>query len=278
MQYRSITDLNNIIIKNINKFPKDIDIVVGIPRSGMLPANLIALYLNKPFTDIDSFIDGKCYACGYRKQFIKDLKTNKILIVDDSINTGSAMTKAMDKLKNLSQYKFIKSAIFGMSKSISKVDICCEIIDEDRIFQWNLFHHPSIISQSCLDIDGVLCSDPTPEQNDDGEKYKEFLLNAEPKFIPTVKIKTLITCRLEKYRKETKEWLRKNNIQYENLIMLNLPDAQTRRKWGKYGEYKAKEYMKPQYKLFIESSLSEAKIIKSITNKSVFCIETMTML
>lgn len=55
IEYRSIVDMNNIIVKNLQKLPHDIDLVVGIPRSGMLPANLIALYLNKPFTDIDSF-------------------------------------------------------------------------------------------------------------------------------------------------------------------------------------------------------------------------------
>ena len=48
-----------------------------------------------------------------------------------------------------------------------------------------------------MDIDGVLCADPTPEENDDGEKYRHFLLNAPPLFIPKVTIGTLVTSRLE---------------------------------------------------------------------------------
>jgi hypothetical protein len=58
--------------------------------------------------------------------------------------------------------------------------------------------------------------------------------------------------------------------------MLNMNSAVERRKWGKYGEYKGTFYKKPEYILFIESSLAEAKKIKEISGKSVFCIETLT--
>lgn len=44
MQYRTLADLSNLIRKNIYKVPHDIDLVVGIPRSGMLPANIIAMF------------------------------------------------------------------------------------------------------------------------------------------------------------------------------------------------------------------------------------------
>ena len=60
--------------------------------------------------------------------------------------------------------------------------------------------------------------------------------------------------------------------------MLNLPNKEARIKWGKHGEYKANEYKKSCYGFFIESSLAEAKIIKQLTGKPVFCIETMNLL
>jgi hypothetical protein len=50
-------------------------------------------------------------------------------------------------------------------------------------------HH---FREACFDIDGVLCADPLPEQNDDGEKYIDFILNA-PLFIPGSKIGTIVT-------------------------------------------------------------------------------------
>ena len=100
MNYVSISDLNDYIVKNLHKIPHDIDLVVGIPRSGMLPANLIALYLNKPYTDIDSFVDGRILESGYRKRFFSDCGTKKILVVDDSIGSGRAMKEAKAKLSS----------------------------------------------------------------------------------------------------------------------------------------------------------------------------------
>lgn len=275
--YRSVSDLSKSILKNICKIPNNIDLVVGIPRSGMLPANLISLYLNKPYTDINSFLEGKIYACGDRGKFIKKTEIKNILVVDDSIAHGYAINRAKEQLKN-EPFNFIYFVVYARTKSKDKVNTYCELLDGERIFEWNLFHHQNILERSCLDIDGVLCRDPLPEENDDGEKYHKFLLTAEPKFIPTVKIKTLISCRLEKYRNETMFWLKKHNIEYENLILLNLPNKEARVNWGKYGEYKANEYKKPQYIFFIESSLKEAQTIKEKTGKSVFCIENMSLI
>jgi len=275
--YRSVSDLSKSILKNIYKIPKNIDLVVGIPRSGMLPANLISLYLNKPYTDINSFLEGKIYDCGDRGKYIKKTEIKNVLVVDDSIAHGYAINRAKEQLKN-EHFNFIYFVVYARTKSKDKVNTYCEILDGERIFEWNLFHHKNILERSCLDIDGVLCRDPLPEENDDGELYHKFLISAEPKFIPSVKIKTLITCRLEKYRTETEFWLKKHGIEYEKLIMLNLHTAAERKLWGKYGEYKGNEFKKNDYIFFIESSLSEAKKIKEISGKTVFCIETMSII
>ena len=69
MNYRNIKDLNNIILQKLSIIPRDFDLIVGVPRSGMLPANLLSLYLNRPYTDIDSFLNGHIYKAGARSQF-----------------------------------------------------------------------------------------------------------------------------------------------------------------------------------------------------------------
>jgi hypothetical protein len=99
INYRSISNLNETLIKNLYKFPHDVSLIVGIPRSGMLPANLLALYLNKPFTDIDSFIEGRVYHCGERGAVIHKNEAEKVLIVDDSIASGNALNKVKEKLR-----------------------------------------------------------------------------------------------------------------------------------------------------------------------------------
>ena len=276
-EYRSISDLNQAIIANLDKFPHDIDLIVGIPRSGMLPANLLALYLNKPYTDIDSFVEGRIYSSGERGQFIDRSKTRKVLVVDDSISSGGAKRKAEKKLEGIKdQYELLYAVVYAKSKSAHLIDIYCEIINSERIFQWNFIHHGSIIPYSCFDIDGVLCLNPPID--DDGPIYRDYIRNAPPYLIPSVEIDTLVSCRLEKYRDITEAWLRDNGVKYKHLIMLDLKTKEERLRWNRHGEYKGEVYKNTNNILFVESSLSEAKKICEISGKQVFCTENFTML
>jgi len=278
MYYRNISDLNQIILKRLNVLPRDFDLIVGIPRSGMLPANLLALYLNRPYTDIDSFLNGHIYKSGERGQFFDIKQFKKVLVVDDSIASGSAMQKSKDRLKAVENDFDIKyCAIYVVPGKEKKVDYLFEVVPLPRYFQWNVFNHTSL-EKACFDIDGVLCTDPNDEQNDDGEKYREFILNAPPLFIPGAKIGTLVTSRLEKYRTETETWLKNNNIRYNELIMLDLPDMKARQKANNHAGHKAKYYMEKPYVLFIESSLSQALEINRISKKPVLCTENFEMI
>lgn len=277
INYRSISDLNSAILKNLHKYPHDVDLIVGVPRSGMLPANLLALYLNKPYTDIDSFIEGRTLGAGYRQKYIDKSTTNKILIVDDSILGGGALRKAKDKLKKKEgEYTLIYSVVYSTKESAKLVDIYCEIVERPRVFQWNFFHHPEFIPQSCFDIDGVLCEDPPID--DDGELYTKYIANAPVKYMPSLEIDTLVSCRLEKYREITEKWLNKNGIKYKKLILLDMKTKEERIKWGKHGEYKAQVYKDSDNVLFVESSLNQAKTIAKISHKPVFCTETFEMI
>lgn len=276
MNYRSVSDLNNAILRNLAKFPHDVDLIVGIPRSGMLPANLLALYLNKPYADIDSFIEGRIYACGERGTLIVKEQTKKVIIIDDSIFCGGALKKAKEKLCQLKKdYSFIFCAVYAVESSTALVDVYCEIVNPPRIFQWNFFHHSGIIPNSCFDIDGVLCEDPPID--DDGPLYSQYIKHAIPKYLPSVEIDTLVTCRLEKYRKITEEWLKNNNVRYKKLIMLDMQSREERLAWGRHGQFKGAVYKDLPCILFVESSLKQAKEIVRMTNKPVFCTETFSM-
>lgn len=278
MYYRTISDLNLIILKRLNILPKDFDLIVGVPRSGMLPANLLALYLNKPFTDIDSFLNGHIYKAGARGQFfdVKDYK--KILVVDDSIASGSAMLEVKENLKHLAaDFSISFCAIYVIPGKEKMVDYYFEVVPLPRYFQWNVFNHTTL-EKACFDIDGVLCVDPTEDQNDDGPKYIDFILNAPPLFIPGAKIGTIVTSRLEKYRKETETWLEANKVKYNDLVMIDLPNKEARQKANSHAEHKAKTYKSRPYVLFIESSLSQAIEINRIAKKPVLCTENFEMI
>ena len=277
LAFRNISNLNTIILERLSILPKDIDLVVGIPRSGMLPANLIALYLHRPYTDIDSFCEGRIYSSGERGSFINKQNTKKVLVVDDSISSGKALVKAKGKLKGLeSEYKIEYACIYASTEGCKKVDYWFEIIDGARIFQWNLFNYKNYINHSCFDIDGVLCENPP--MDDDGPVYLDYIQHAIPKYIPSVEIDTLVSCRLEKYRAFTEKWLADNHVKYKKLVMLDMASKEERQKWGKHGIYKGEIYRDGDYKLFVESSLHEAKDIFKVSHKPVFCTETMEMI
>jgi len=278
MDYRNISNLNDIILKRISILPRDFDLIVGIPRSGMLPANLIALYLSKPFTDIHSFVNGHIYKAGERGQFINVKSYKKILIVDDSIASGSAIQKSKELIKNVSaDFEISLCAIYVVPGKEKMVDYFFEVVPLPRYFQWNILHH-STLEKACFDIDGVLCVDPTDDQNDDGPIYIDFILNAPPLYIPSSKIGTLVTSRLEKYRKETEIWLEKNNVKYSKLVMLDLPNKEARQKANNHAKHKANTYKDISYNLFFESSLNQAIEINEITGKPVFCTENFQMI
>jgi len=278
MNYRNITDLNNIILKRLHIIPRDFDLIVGVPRSGMLPANLLSLYLNRPYTDIHSFLNGHIYKAGARSQFFDISEFKNILVVDDSIASGSAMLEVKESLKHLeSKFNIKYFAVYIIPGKEKMVDYFFEIVPLPRYFQWNILNHTTL-EKACFDIDGVLCADPLPEQNDDGPKYIDFILNAPPLFIPGSKIGTVVTSRLEKYRKETETWLQANNIKYNDLVMLDLPNMEARQRANNHGDHKAKAYMAKPYVLFVESEYHQAVEINRLSKKPVLCTENFEMI
>lgn len=243
----------------------------------MLPANLLALYLNKPYTDLESFVNGHIYNTGERGRLMDMNLIKKVLVVDDSVFAGEAMERAKQKLaKSTVNSELVFCAVYVSPGSERHLDIWFEEVAPPRVFQWNVLHH-SVLERACVDIDGVLCVDPTEEQNDDGIGYVEFLRKATPLFLPSRRIRTIVTSRLEKYRDETEFWLREHGITYDSLVMLDLPSKEARQASGCHATHKAREYLKKEYSLFIESDPMQSLKINEITKKPVLCTATFEM-
>lgn len=274
LSYNRYQDMSFHIRKSIPQLPYDIDLVVGIPRSGMIPAYMIALFINKPCCSLTELKNGILPENGNR-QINSTNNLQKILIVDDSVSSGTSINKAKSDIATLNiPQKILYYSVFVTEYSKNFVDYYGAITDPFRIFQWNYCNH-SILQNACMDIDGVLCVDPTEEENDDGDLYRNFLVNAKPLYIPKIEIYALVTSRLEKYRYETESWLKRNNVKYEKLIMLDLPNAAIRQKLNLHAQFKAKIYKKDKKaKFFIESNDRQAREIAQLSHKPCICIET----
>ncbi len=279
MYFRSLNDLSRTIRDNLYLLPKDLDAVVGIPRSGMIPANIISLYLNLPLTTFEEFLNNKYFEGGItRKSSHKEIKSiKKVLIVDDSITTGKSINKIKNRLINIDEkIKVIILCIYATKKTKNLIDMYFELVPNPRVFEWNVLHH-ELIKNFCFDIDGVLCPDPKNHENDDGLEYLKFLENVRKNFSPSYEIGWIVSSRLEKYRAITEQWLKNNNIKYKNLILLDLPSAKERRRLKIHASFKANIYKNNLSILFIESEKDQAAEIARISGKDVLCFENMTI-
>lgn len=261
-----------------HELPTDIDVVVGIPRSGLLAANLLCLHLDLPMTDVDGLCRGELIATGNRHgTSVSFDEIDTVLVIDDSVWTGTQMTETRGRLA-AEEFPFDieYAATYVNWDNREHVDYWAESVPGPRVFEWNVMHHVKL-PQFCIDIDGVLCRDPTSEENDDGEQYRRFIREVEPRVVPNGRIGWLVTCRLEKYREETERWLAEHGIEYEELVMMDYPDAEARRAAGDHAAYKARVYEETGASLFIESSPRQATDIRDRADKPVYCYETSEM-
>ena len=67
-------------------------------------------------------------------------------------------------------------------------------------------------------------------------------------------------------------------VKYVRLIMLDLPDMAARQRANCHASFKAEEYKKSQYALFIESDLAQATEINRLTKKPVLCTANFKMI
>jgi uncharacterized HAD superfamily protein len=243
------------------------DLILGIPRSGMMIASMISLNLALPLSSCDNFPD-KTWASS---QIIKR-KIKKILVVDDTVGTGETIKNEVKKISG--DYDINTAAMFVSDIGKNKVDKYYKVMPEPILGEWNFRHQK--IGIVGVDMDGVLCEDCPIGTADIKDKYMIFLKTAKRLYVPSYNIDFIITSRLEKYRKETEEWLRNNNVKYDKLIMLDLPDWSYRYA-NTSSQYKADQVSKLGVDYFIESGDAEAKYIWDKSHVPVICIETMKM-
>lgn len=271
--YRNFNYVNALILNNLCKIPSDIDLVVGIPRSGLIVSTLIAEYTNKPATDIFSYLAG----VGNYKLNVGSFapstdygNSKTILLVDDAMGVGLTMARARDMiLQKFPETKIITCVAFVEPFSVEKVDIHFTAM-QDQFLPWSILKRG--ISDACCDIDGVLTEDVPPSYDDDGDRYISFVRGQKPKYRPDRKINMLVTGRLEKYRGITEEWLHTHGISYGSLVMCQCV-SKRERDLQSMGQFKADVFMRSGLPLFIESDYSEAKTIKKQNpSKSVYCV------
>lgn len=279
--YVSVAQLSGDIRARLNLIPADVDLIVGIPRSGMIPAYLIGLFVNRLVTDLDTFLADGAVGHGNTRSvgvaLTRPSSARHILLVDDSVASGSAMRASLQRVRaSAFRGKVTTCAAIVAPSMRGSVDVAFTILSLPRVFEWNAFHHPCI-ENACFDLDGVLCADPSPYQDDAGPRYVRFLRSARPLFKPTRRIAHIVSERPERYRELTEQWLAANQISFGKLHLMDTPDAVVRPHPAACGAHKARVYEATNASLFYESDATQAQEIAQRTGSPVLCVGDMSL-
>lgn len=100
MHFRSYADLTDLVRRNIHRLPGDIDLVVHVPRSGIIPAAQIALHRNLPIVSLDDYLQGRVAGgpAGLSARPRQGGGDSRVLVVDDSVGDGGAQQAALAPL------------------------------------------------------------------------------------------------------------------------------------------------------------------------------------
>lgn len=190
--------------------PPDISRIVGVPRSGMLPAAIVATKLHLPLYTICNF-EVVPVGGGIRAAWGNlPPRDGRTAFVDDTIHDGG--TVKLFRARGIDIDGGVLAVCYAKDPAL--VDVAAQQLPSPHLLEWNLYNTTwGTVFGS--DMDGILCHNP-PHQD-------------RPKYLARhVPLKAIITARPESERAETESWLARYGVKYDRLIMWTLSEA---RRW-----------------------------------------------
>lgn len=278
------SQLQEDILLLLSKIPSDVTAIAGVARSGLSVATMISMYLHLPMITIrqtmhDIVDTGNGWRLGGSKHI--DPKRGKILVVDDTVMTGNSIRAIRPLVESAIGPGAIYAAVYVNPLAKLKPDIWAVDLPWPHILEWNVFN--SILSPSvAVDFDGILCHDCPAGSDDDGEKYLDFISHAKPLYVPRrCPIPLIVTARIEKYRSETEDWLKRHGIRFNRLVMHPAATLKERRKDNiphykglHFKQWAARHRASPGPVIFMESDDRQAREIAKYSGLMVICPHT----
>lgn len=271
--YISLEHLVDDVRELASRLPSNLQAVAGIPRSGMIPASILAALLHLPLYEVNREVGLRPSGHGLRLEESATV-AGPILVIDDSVYGGIAMRWARETLDRFSpKPSAIYAAVYPRPEAVGCLDLFGRPAREPHLFEWNLFNCRQTRTFA-FDMDGVICHD-WPGGNENGPEYRDFLENAKPRWLPRrAAIPLIVTARLEKYRAPTVRWLRRYGVRVKQLVMGPWESTSERRQSYNAGKFKGRAYAESRCTLFIESDERQAEAIFRASDKPVLCPST----
>jgi orotate phosphoribosyltransferase len=258
------------------RLPADTSMIIGVARSGLPVATMVSMLLHRPLWIVrQSFRDIVPAGNGWRLTGSIE-SSGPPVVIDDTVMTGNSLKQLMPIVRK-SHPNALFSAVYVNPASRVKPDLWVRDLPWPHLLEWNLFN--SVLSpHMAVDFDGILCDDCPPADDDDGERYLRFLKDTPPRYVMRrVPIGLVVTARLEKYRRETEEWLARYGVQVKKLVM-GPWETKVERSGASISEFKAQhfaEFLRQPHSIkppmFVESDARQAEQIAKLSGGLVVC-------
>jgi len=275
-KFISRRQLADDILLLAQRIPSNTSRIIGVARSGVPVAAQVALYLHLPLTIFRQSTYDMIEAGNGWRLTGNTGGDGPPVVIDDTCMSGNSFKFVMPVVKK----EFpdaVSACLYCNPAARVKPDMWIHDLPWPHFLEWNMFN--SVMTDSlAIDFDGILCRDCYPGEDDDGERYLNFIRTATPLYpIRKTKVKLVVTARLEKYRKETEGWLKRNGIAVQQLVMAPYQTLRERQQHD-MAKFKAKHYtqflqqnhrVKPP--CFVESDPHQARRIHELTRGIVIC-------
>jgi len=270
-----VEDCKNLVLPQIGHM--NLRGVFGIPRSGLFPASMIALWLNLPLYTMNNLshkleVMSALSTRGGVRMGDQKSSGGKILVVDDTIFAGVAIADIGEKINE----EVLYAVVYAHPDSLEKVDFFGRELKPPHLLEWHFFNS-NHVTRALFDLDGIFCPNVPYKKCTNEEDYIDYIKNVEPFYhrIPNKPCHGIVTARLDKYRDITEEWLERHGIKYGSLTMYPTEKEKIRDKNHTHeaASFKAKHFMSSSVHIFVESEPPEARIIREQSSKLVICPE-----
>ena len=228
-------DLCRGAIELVGMLPANIRGVIGVPRTGMIPAGIVAEHRHVPLGTLDSFLNLVDGAELWLTHGVREPKSDPgpIVVIDDSASSAARTMLDVRRLLHarLPSLEFLFAAIFAPPGTPGLDFVVYQPLPDRWWQEHNLLlgdHAPLRMA----DLDGVICEDPNINETDDQAFWFSHFADARPKLLPRwLPLYAIVTSRLEKYRWVTEDWIARYGCKYERLLMVDAPNVATRDRW-----------------------------------------------
>jgi hypothetical protein len=257
-------------LRLVPRLPPDLSCVVGVARSGMLPATILGTALHLPL-----------YALDQERGFVRDIghgwrlrqrarRNGPVLVIDDTTGSGRSLRMTQRALAKcggcpVNVSRAILASIYCNPESSLKPDLWAEDLHLPHLLEWNMFNS-IVTSVAAFDMDGILCHD-TESGGEPGT----------PRYLPRREPIHIITGRPERDRAATLGWLETWGVQVASLTM---GPWEVSPDWERVAEYKAeavRRFLEAAHErpfgapMYVESCPQQAQRIATLTGVMVIC-------